>query len=70
MKRESDFERLLLLYKTEGKGISPKQYSINDGVIASLTEGTAYGKNETDLRMMVWDFSPTPSGKTEEGLPL
>lgn len=53
MKRESDFERLLLLYKTEGKGISPKQYSINDGVIASLTEGTAYGKNETDLRMMV-----------------
>ena len=37
----------------------------------SLTDGTAYGKNETDLRMMVWDFSPTLSGrKIEEGLPL
>ena len=69
MERTSDFEQLLLLYKTEGKDISLKQYSINDGVIARLTEVTAYGKNETDLRMMVWDFSSTLSGN-KEGFPL
>lgn len=49
MERSSDFERLLLLYKTEGKDISLKQYSINDGVIARLTDGSTSGKNETDL---------------------
>ena len=40
MVRTSDFEQLLFLYKTEGKGISLEQYNINNGFIASLTDGT------------------------------
>jgi hypothetical protein len=31
----------------EGKGISMEQYSLKNEVIAPLTEGTAFGKNET-----------------------
>lgn len=49
MERTSDFEQLLFLYKTEGKGISLEQYNINNGVIAPLTDGTTSCKNETDL---------------------
>lgn len=49
MERTSDVEQLLFLYKTEGKGISMEQYRINNGVIAPLKEGTAFGKHETDL---------------------
>lgn len=49
MESTSDFERLLLLYKTEGKGISLEQYNINNGVIAPLIDGTTSGKNETAL---------------------
>ena len=32
MERTSDFEKLLFLYKTEGKGISLEQFCINNGV--------------------------------------
>lgn len=51
MKRTSDFEQLLFLYKTVSKGISLEQYNINNGVIAPLADGTASCKNETDLHM-------------------
>ena len=34
--------------RTEGKGIHMEQYRINNGVIAPLKEGTAFGKHETD----------------------
>ena len=32
MERTSDFEQLLFLYKTEGKGISLEQFCINNGI--------------------------------------
>jgi len=32
MERTSDFEKLLFLYKTEGKGISLEQFCINNGI--------------------------------------
>lgn len=45
MERTSGLEQLFILYKTEGKGISLEQYIINKGVIAPLTDGTAFCKN-------------------------
>ncbi len=32
MERTSDFEQLLFLYKTEGKGISNEQFCIKKGI--------------------------------------
>ena len=32
MEKTSDFEKLLFLYKTEGKGISLEQYCINNRI--------------------------------------
>lgn len=49
MESTSFFEQLLFLYKMECKGISLKQYNINNGVIAPVTDGTTSGKNKTDL---------------------
>lgn len=46
MERTSDYEQLIFLYKTEGKGISLEQYSLKNEVIAPLTDSSASGKNE------------------------